>query len=1153
MKDSGVAGRWRQMTSRGQGLAGRLGASLRLPLALAGAVPLMTAFAIAHVTLIVTPATGAEKWDVNAAHGPVRQITIDTREGTWMNVDVSPDGATILFDLLGDIYRMPITGGDAVALTTGPAWDMQPRFSPDGVSIAFTSDRGGGDNLWVMSATGEDPSPLTTESFRLLNSPAWSPRGEYIVGRKHFTSRRSLGAGEMWMFHLAGGKGLQLTTRANDQKDEGEPVFSPCGRYLYTSQDATPGSTFEYSKDPNTQIYRINRLDLETGEREPFITGPGGAVRPTPSPDGKLIAFVRRIRYQSVLHLMEIESGRVWPVYDQLDRDMQETWAVHGVYPSMAWMPDGKSIVLWAGGQIRRVDVATGDAAVIPFHVKQVHSITEALRTPIEVAPKMFDIKMPRWTSVSPDDSRVVFQTLGHLYIRDLPAGEPRRVTAQQEHFEFCPSFSRDGKWIVYTTWDDDDLGAVRIVWADGGEGRVLTDEPGHYVDPAMSPDGKTVVFGRVSGGYLRTPIWSRDTGVYRVPVIGGAMQRITPRGTSPQFGATSDRVYLYAGNDDVELISIRLDGTDERTHVTSSNATEMRISPDGAWLAFAERFNVHLMPFIPTGRAISVGPDASSLPFERVTTDAGSSIHWSGDSSTLYWTNGPTLSVCPVEDVFAFAGTGEFQRPAAVGDDRDDDNTADEEGDDNEAESDVEKAIAVTTIDLGFRVPYDVPAGQIAIVNARIITMRGDDVIERGTVLIEGNRIVSVTKGDLARIPDDAFVIDGKGKTVVPGYCDVHAHGAQARNGMTPEQNWIHFANLAFGVTTIHDPSNQTSSVFAAAEMAKAGVITSPRTFSTGTILYGAAGSSKAEIESLDDARFHVKRMQDVGAISVKSYNQPRRDQRQQVVEAARELGMMVVPEGGSLLQHNLTMILDGHTTIEHSIPVARAYDDVLSLWAASETAWTPTLVVGFGGNWGENYFYQKDDVWENERLMSFVPRRLVDPRSRRRTMVPDEEFNHIDIARIGKALIDRGGHVQIGAHGQLAGLGAHWEMWMLAQGGFTPLEMLRAGTLDAARAVGLDGDLGSIEVGKLADVLVLDDNPLDDVRATERIQYTILNGRVFDARTMNQVYPATVERGRFHFERPGANTGLLPSITTCAGCSVPGGENGHVERRYH
>ncbi|MCA9294936.1 MAG: PD40 domain-containing protein, partial [Phycisphaerales bacterium] len=793
------------------------------------------------------------------------------------NVDVSPDGSTIIFDLLGDIYRMPITGGDAVALTSGPAWDMQPRFSPDGESIAFTSDRGGGDNLWVMSSTGDDPTALTDESFRLINSPAWNPNGQYVVGAKHFTSRRSLGAGEMWMYHLGGGKGLQLTTRANDQKDEGEPAFSPCGRYLYTSQDATPGSMFEYSKDPNAQIYRINRLDLETGERESFITGPGGAVRPTPSPDGTLIAFVRRIRYQSVLHLMDIASGRVWPVYDQLDRDMQETWAIHGVYPSMAWMPDGKSIVLWAGGQIRRVDIATGEAAVIPFHVRQQHAITEALRTPIEVAPTMFDIKMPRWTNVSPDGSRVVFQALGHLYVRDLPEGEPRRVTAQNEHFEFCPSFSRDGNWIVYTTWDDDDLGAVRIVWADGGEGRVLTDEPGHYVDPVMSPDGKTVVFGRVSGGYLRTPIWSRDTGVYRVPVVGGPMQRITQRGTSPQFGATSDRIYLYAGGGDVELISMRLDGTDERTHVTSSNATEMRISPDGTWLAFAERFNVHLMPFISTGRPISVGPNTSSLPFRRVTSDAGSFIHWSGDSSTLYWTNGPTLSVCPVADVFAFAADGAARAPAPVDDDDADDDDDHGNDEDHEHVKAADDAVAVATFDLGFRVPYDVPSGRIAIVNARIITMRGDEVIERGTVVIEDNRIVSVSKGDLARIPDDAFVIDGKGKTVVPGYCDVHAHGPQARDGITPEQNWIHFANLAFGVTTIHDPSNQTSSVFAAAEMAKAGVITSPRTFSTGTILYGAAGAAKAEIDSLDDARFHVKRMQDVGAISVKSYNQPR------------------------------------------------------------------------------------------------------------------------------------------------------------------------------------------------------------------------------------------------------------------------------------
>src|SRR6202035_2664338 len=436
-----------------------------------------------------------EPWDVNNPPGPSSEVVIDTDEGTWMSLDVSPKGDEIAFDLLGDIYTIPIAGGEAKALTHSVAWDMQPRFSPDGKRIAFTSDQGGGDNVWVMDRDGANPKALTKETFRLLNSPAWTPDGEYVAARKHFTAQRSLGAGEVWLYHRGGGDGLQMTKKANDQKDLGEPAFSPDGRYLYYSQDVTPGPVFEYNKDPNGEIFDIQRLDRETGKTERFVTGDGGAVRPTPSPDGKLLAFVRRVRGKSVLHLHDVRAGEDWPLYDGLDRDMQETWSIHGLYPALAWTPDSRAIVFWAGGRIHRIDVASRQVADIPFHVRSTRKVTTALRFPIKVAPDTFDVKMLRWVEVSPKGDRVVYQALGHLWMRQLPNGTPRRLTRQSDHVELFPSFSRDGKWVVYTTWDDRRLGTVRVVSAGGGEGRVLTDLPGHYVEPVFTPDGKQVVY----------------------------------------------------------------------------------------------------------------------------------------------------------------------------------------------------------------------------------------------------------------------------------------------------------------------------------------------------------------------------------------------------------------------------------------------------------------------------------------------------------------------------------------------------------------------------------------------------------------------------------------------------------------------------------
>ncbi|UCE02739.1 MAG: PD40 domain-containing protein [Candidatus Latescibacterota bacterium] len=1079
-------------------------------------LPLVVSFLVLLLTTPLFADEEKKKWDVSNPPGPQYDVTIDTDEGTWMSVDVSPDGQEIVFDLLGDVYVLPVTGGEAKSLTSGLPWDEHPVYSPDGRFIAFTSDRDGADNIWVMNRDGSEPKAITKESFRLLNSPTWTPDSEYIAARKHFTSTRSAGAGEIWLYHRTGGKGVQMTERPNDQKDLGEPAFSPDGRHLYYSQDVTPGSRFQYNKDPNTQIYAIKRLDRVSGETETFIAGPGGSIRPTPSPDGNSLAFIRRVRGKSVLYVAELASGQERPVYDELDRDLQETWAIHGVYPALSWTPDSRNLVFWAGGKIRKLDVSSGQSDVIPFHVRDTRRMLEAVRSPQETAPETFHTRMLQWVQVSPRGDKVVYQALGHLYIRDLPDGKPRRLTKQNDHFEFYPAWSRDGKRVVYVTWDDRELGSVRIVGAGSGRSKTLTPEPGHFVEPAFSPDGTKVVYRKIGGGWLRTPEWSRDRGIYWVPAKGGEPERITASGYEPHFGVENDRVFLMkVGGDDRDerkLVSVELDGSDEREHLKGVYFTKIRISPDETWVAFKEGFQAYIMPFVRTGKLVEIGPKAKNLPVTRLSRDAGEYLHWSGDGSKLYWSLGPELFERDLSEAFAFLPQAPEELPQAP----------------------------ASGIDIGFDVTSDVPSGKVAFVGARLITMRGDEVIPDGVVVVEGNRISAVGRRRSLEIPADAHVFDVAGKTIMPGLVDVHWHGAMGTSEIVPQQSWTNYASLAFGVTTLHDPSNDTSEIFAASELQRAGRIVAPRIFSTGTILYGAKGSFKAQIDSLADARAHLKRLQAVGAFSVKSYNQPRRNQRQQVLTAARELGMLVYPEGGSLFQHNMNMVVDGHTGIEHSIPIGAVYRDVEQLWGGSRVGYTPTLVVGYGGLWGENYWYGTTNVWAHERLLRFVPRRIVDARSRRPAIVPAEEYGHMLNARVAKQLLDAGVNVQLGAHGQREGLAAHWEMWMFKQGGMTEMEALRASTLAGAEYLGMVSEIGSIAPGKLADFLVLERNPLEDIFNSESLLYTVLNGRVYDAWTMDEVGNHPRPREKFYFE--GSDTSptmqfILEQQNRCAG----------------
>lgn len=1039
-----------------------------------------------------------KKWDVSNPPGTFKEVTITTNEGTWMNLDVSPDGKSIVFDMLGDIYTMPITGGTAKCIREGFPYELQPRYSPDGKKISFTSDAGGGDNIWIMNADGSNAKQITKETFKLLNNAVWTPDGQYIIARKHFTSARSLGAGEMWLYHISGGEGLQLTVKKNSQQDVGEPCVSPDGRYVYYSEDMYPGGMFLYNKDPNKQIYLIKRYDRQSGETKDIAGGPGGAFRPQVSRDGKHLAYVKRVRESTVLYIHNLETGEDKPVYDKLSKDQQEAWAIFGVYTNFNWL-DSKHIVIWANGKIVNVDIDKTTAQDIPFSATAKHRITDALYFRQEAAPDKFTAKVIRNATVSADGKHLVFNAAGYLWIKDLPNGTPTRLT-QAKDFEFEPSFAQSGNELLYTTWNDENMGAVWKINIKDKKQVKLTIEKGIYRTPRFSPDGKKIVFVKEEGNEHMGFSFCKEPGIYMMNNASGAKPELVHEKGANAIFMGNDKIFFIEDGETKSYKSYDINKKTIATNFTSKYATSVVPSPDGKWIGFIELFKAYVAAFPATGKPIDLSAGTKALPVSQITKDAGLNLCWSSDSKSIHWTYGDEFFTNNLKDRFTFL----------------------------EGSPDSVPPVDTVGIKIGLILPSDKPKGMLALKGARIITMKGDEVIENGTIIINENKIEAIGSIADVAIPPNAKVIDCNGKTIMPGIVDVHAHLSTWRLGPSPQKQWSYFANLAYGVTTTHDPSSNSEMVFSQSEMVKAGYMTGPRIFSTGTILYGAEGDFKAVINNYDDARSAIARTKAFGAFSVKSYNQPRREQRQQVISAARDLKIEVVPEGGSTFFHNMSMILDGHTGIEHNIPIADLSSDVVQLWRASKTAYTPTLIVTYGAVNGEFYWYQKTNVWENKRLLNFTPRFVIDARSRHRTMIPDAEYENgfILVSKSCKKLTDAGVKVNVGSHGQIQGIGAHWELWMLQMGGLTPLQAIRCATQNGADYIGMGDQIGSLEKGKLADLIVMDKNPLENILNTESISSVMVNGRLYDAETMNETGNYDVKRSKFYWENSNSSS---------------------------
>ena len=1006
--------------------------------------------------------------------GQAEKLSYDATEGTLISVDVSPDGKKIAFDLLGNIYIMPVSGGKAKAITTGTSWNMFPRYSPDGNKIMFTSDRSGSDDLWVYDLNSKEISNVSKMELP-VHQGTWSTDGRHVFG----TALNMKVRHPVYMFNMYGEK---------------QEIIPAGARTPVTHFEMHPNNGLIYFANGDGSLYksgdRIKTYNMKNGKIEIYIDRPGGASNPRLSPDGKQLAYTHRDDRQTVLVVHDLETREEKVVNRKLDFDRQDSGSFYGSYTNMSWHPNGQEIVISYQGGIHAVKVRTGKARKIEFSALVNRELKETIRFKVDVPRSTATTRTHRWSTKT--QGGILYEAMGDLYLKK--GSKNKNLTNSKDH-ETNPVYDPGSRMIYFASWNDKDMGAVYKMAVNNNKRKKITDVPSQYGSIAISKKGH-IAYIRGGGSLINGKLLEGQTDYELVlnwkgkekelADITWSANRYAKRPPTVLFG-TDDRIYYsdYV-NDVLTIKSITLDGLDEKEIYKFSNATRAVISPDMKWIAFREYHRSFVTPFEYVGNTLTVSAADNKAYTKRVDQGHdGDFMSWSKEGRTLAWTRGKYHYEKTLDDI-------------------------------------LKENKKISKTDLSFTYAISKPESEIALNNVRILTMdRNKLVLDNATILIKEDEIIDV--GTSVNIPKGAKVYDLKGRTVMPGMFDAHGHyGSPISSLNVIEQSLYGLqANLAYGVTTMYDVYGTTQKDFWVSDMLQRGDLVGPRIYSVGDPIFVTKYRSKMHrpIKSLEDALEHVKFNKDHGATAVKDYSNHTRAARQHLAEASRQLGINIISESFGNPQMNMTQIVDGFTGLEHTMGLEPIYEDVIQLLKASKLGITPTLVVVYNGPSGETYFHQTERLWEDEKLLQFFRKdKLI--RLRRPTFYwPDDHYT-VQMGQTLKKLYDRGIKLHMGAHGQMMGLGAHWEMELFTQGGFTNYDAIEIATINGFTHHGLDHLLGSIEVGKLADMVIMTKNPLDDIRNTRSIEYVIKNGIFYSGKDASQVYPTPTPASKLYFK---------------------------------
>lgn len=1023
---------------------------------------------------------------------PIERLTFEAREGTWMAPDVSPDGRTILFDLLGDIYALDAAGGTARPWMTGDAFETQPVFSPDGRQVAYISDKSGAANLWVANADGSNARKLSADTEpAIYTSPAWSADGRYVhVSR----AIHNLLAFELFAYDPRGGSGIKVTS-ARPPGNEGHAdrinvmgaSASPDGKYLYYAR-----KTGGLWSDKTLPHWEVVRRTLDTGVEDRIITSPGAAMRPAVSRDGKRIVYASRLGAQTGLRLRDLETGSDRWLSFPIDPDSQMGGYYNDLVPRVTFMPGDREVLTAIDGKLTRIRLADGVRTPVPFAAPVDLAVGRNTRVEVPDETGPVRVRVIQAPKLSPDGSRIAFAALGKLYVQDRVGGSPRAV-AGVEGMAFQPSWTPDGRSLVYVTWsgESDGGGALWSIPAGGGKARRLSPASAYYSEPVVSPDGRSVAVLRATSiERLQTASdlqASRPTDIVLMPLTGGAGRVVASKSGIKALSFDDKGEWLrYASGASVEAVAVeggvvrrvfdlRAPNPNRYFNNIQVPPEDIRLSPDGTRMLVKAASQAWLLDVPP---AISADPQALELAKPAVfgvrLTDIGADyLDWSRDGRTVLWSLGSTVRTIDAVQAASLAKGVAEQQAARV-------------------EAVVE-------------VPRDVPRGTVVLRGGTAITMRGDEAIAGADVVVTDNRIVAVGRTGEVGVPAGATIVDVTGKYLTPGFVDTHAHWFELPRQVLEANHWSLLANLAYGVTSGLDVQPFTVDVFGYQDMTDAGIMVGPRAFSTGPGIF-----VNSEINSATEAEAVMTRYRDYYRThNLKAYLVGNRTQRKLVVEASGKLGMMATTEGASDFNLNLTHAIDGMAGNEHNLPITPLREDVVKLYAGSRIGYSPTFSVLYGGFAGYDNQVIAGEIDRDAKLARFVPWGIIEGKMRGRIWTPPMDRAVASFAADALRIRKAGGLIGIGSHAVIQGLGYHYEMRAYAMGGAMPHEVLRAATIDSAEVIGRKGEIGSLEAGKYADILIMGANPLERIENAAAIDKVMKNGRIYDAATLNEEWP--------------------------------------------